>query len=102
MFLFKKIPSISTNEIERKLAEKVTIIDVREPHEFVNGHIPGAKNVPLNKVRNYQPKGKIYVICQSGMRSKRATKELIQNGFDAVNIKGGMLRYSGATRGGKY
>lgn len=102
MFLLKKTPAISTHELEKRLAEKVTVIDVREPHEFIGGHVPGAKNVPLNKVKNYQPKGSVYIICQSGMRSKRATKELISKGFDAINVKGGMMRYTGATRGGKY
>ena len=98
---FKRMPTISTNELERQLSEKPQIIDVREPSEFRAGHIPGAKNVPLGKVDGYTPKGKTYVICQSGMRSKRATKVLLKQGHDVVNIRGGMMSWTGAKRGGK-
>ncbi len=44
---FKKTPTISTTELENKLSEKPQIIDVREPHEFKIGHIPGAKSFYL-------------------------------------------------------
>ncbi|BCA87094.1 hypothetical protein EsVE80_p1-00240 (plasmid) [Enterococcus saigonensis] len=79
---FKKTPTISTTELENKLSEKPQIIDVREPHEFKIGHIPGAKNIPLAKVSTYTPKGQVYVVCQSGMRSKRATKILLKQGHN--------------------
>ncbi|MFV8291016.1 rhodanese-like domain-containing protein [Aerococcus viridans] len=98
---FKKMPTISTTELEKKLADKPQIIDVREPHEFKNGHIPGAKNMPLSKVANYTPKGQVYVVCQSGMRSKRATKTLLEQGHEAINVRGGMMAWTGATKGGK-
>lgn len=98
---FKRTPSISTNELESKLPERPSIIDVREPHEFSSGHISGAKNVPLRKVDKYLPKETTYVICQSGMRSKRATKMLLANGYDVINVRGGMSAWTGAIRGGK-
>lgn len=100
MFLFKKIPSISIKELERKLTENIVLIDVREPNEFRNGHILSAKNIPLNKIGNYKPKTEVYVICQSGMRSKAATKKLINAGYDAINVKGGMLAWNGIIKGG--
>lgn len=99
--LFKKIPTISTKELEGKLADKPQIIDVREPHEFRGGHIPGAKNVPLNKVEKFIPKETTYVICQSGMRSKKAAKLLLKNEAEVVNVRGGMMSWSGPTRGGE-
>ena len=98
---FKKMPTISTTELEKKLTDKPQIIDVREPHEFKNGHIPGAKNSPLAKVSTYTPKGQVYVVCQSGMRSKRATKMLLKQGHDAINVRGGMMAWAGAKKGGK-
>ncbi|MFE0441109.1 rhodanese-like domain-containing protein [Aerococcus sp. NPDC058936] len=98
---FKKLPTISTTELEKKLADKPQIIDVREPYEFKNGHIPGAKNIPLSKVPNYTPKAQVYVVCQSGMRSKRATKMLLKQGHDVINVRGGMMAWTGATKGGK-
>lgn len=99
--LFNSMPSVSTKELEAKLTEKPQIIDVREPNEFIGGHIPGAKNVPVRKVETYTPKGKVYVICQSGARSKRAATILKSKGYDVVNVKGGMSAWSGPTRGGK-
>ena len=98
---FKKTPTISTTELENKLSEKPQIIDVREPHEFKIGHIPGAKNIPLAKVSTYTPKGQVYVVCQSGMRSKRATKILLKQGHDVINVRGGMMAWAGAKKGGK-
>lgn len=98
---FKTIPSISTNELEKRLAEKPQIIDVRQPSEFKGGHIPGAKNVPLGKIADYTPNGKMYVICQSGMRSKKAAKFLMKQGHDVVNVRGGMMSWSGVRKGGK-
>lgn len=98
---FKRTPTISTSELESKLSEKPQVIDVREPHEFKNGHIPGAKNVPLGKIPAYTPKGQVYVVCQSGMRSKRAAKMLLKQGHDVTNVRGGMMAWAGAKRGGK-
>lgn len=98
---FTKVPSISTKELESKLSEKPKIIDVREPNEFKGGHIPGSKNIPLSKIGNFKDKERAYVVCQSGMRSKRATKQLIASGLDVVNVKGGISSWTGPTRGGK-
>lgn len=98
---FKKVPSISTSELETRLSNNPLIIDVRESNEYKGGHIPGSKNIPLSKIGNFKAKEPAYVICQSGMRSKRATKQLISNGFDVTNVKGGMSAWTGATRGGK-
>lgn len=99
---FKKTPSISINELESKLVEKPQIIDVRELYEFQNGHIPGAKNVPLRQIAQFTPMGKTYVVCQSGMRSKQATKVLLKQGYDVVNVRSGMKSWTGIKKGGKY
>src|SRR5699024_4393392 len=69
---FRRIPSISTKDLNEKLNEKPLIIDVRTPNEFKSAHIKGAKNVPLQTIHSYHPKQKAYVICASGMRSKQA------------------------------
>lgn len=99
---FKRIPSISTKELEGKMKNKPLIIDVRSSAEFKGGHIPGAKNVPLQKIEQFEPKGSCYVICASGMRSKRAVKLLKANGCQATNVTGGMSRWQGPVKGGNY
>ncbi|MEI5993100.1 rhodanese-like domain-containing protein [Candidatus Enterococcus mansonii] len=103
MFSFFKGNSISTHELQEKLASKVEVIDVREKTEFSSGHIPGAKNIPLGKITSYTKKGSdpVYVICQSGMRSRQAVKKLKNKGIEAINVKGGMSAWRGEVRGGK-
>lgn len=95
---FTKIKSITTDELQSVLKEKPVILDVREPHEFKNGHIPGAKNVPLGIIDTYSGKGPVYVICASGARSTQATKKLTKMGVDATNVKGGMMMWKGARK----
>ncbi|MDU5334708.1 rhodanese-like domain-containing protein [Enterococcus sp.] len=100
--LFKKNSTISTNELADKLGKSITLLDVRTPQEYRGGHITKAVNVPLDKIDRYQGKEKeVYVICQSGMRSKQAVKILKQKGYEATNVQGGMNRWNGPIRGGK-
>ena len=96
-FLFTKIDSISTIELEQKLKEGIQLIDVRAPAEFRRGHIKNAKNIPLNEIGNFTPIAdkKTYVICHSGARSKLAAKKLKKRGFDVVNVQGGMHAWQG-------
>ena len=96
-FLFTKVDSISTAELENKLKENIQLIDVRTPGEFKRGHIKNAKNIPLNEIGNFTPIAdkKTYVICHSGARSKLAAKKLKKRSFDVVNVKGGMHAWRG-------
>ena len=73
---FVKVPNVSTNELKSRLNQDAVLLDVRTPSEYRSGHIRGAKNVPLNRISQYEAKGKQphYIICQSGMRSKQAAK----------------------------
>jgi len=71
------------------------ILDVREPFELAVAKIAGATNIPLGQLRsrlNELPKDQeIHVICRSGQRAYMATCILLQNGFKAKNVSGGML-----------
>ena len=100
--LFRSVPSISIRDFSAALTAKTKVIDVRTPSEYRGGHIRNAANVPLNKIAHYSGKKEpLYVICQSGMRSKQAAKLLKQKGYEAINVQGGMNRWQGQTRGGK-
>lgn len=102
--LFQSIPSISTKELETLLTtQHITLLDVRNPGEYRGGHIQKANNVPLNKITTYKGKNTepVYVICQSGMRSKNAAKQLKKMGYNVVNVRGGMNQWTGKIRGGK-
>ena len=74
-------------------ASGAIVIDVREPDEYVAGHVPGARLVPLARlahVRDDLPRGEpVYVICASGNRSKSMASLLAHQGFDAITVAGG-------------
>ena len=100
----QSMETVSTSDLEGLLsAGKITLLDVRSPQEYRRGHIRQARNLPLDRIGTYHgSKVKtIYVICQSGMRSKRASQQLRKMGYDAINVKGGMTTYQGKTIGGK-
>ena len=71
------------------------LLDVRQPVELVVESVPGALNIPLPQLRarlGELPRDReIHVICRSAQRAYYATRILLQNGFKAKNISGGML-----------
>ena len=71
------------------------LLDVREPVELAVERAPGAVNIPLGQLRSRLdelPRDReIHVICRSAQRAYYATRVLLQNGFKARNISGGML-----------
>jgi NADPH-dependent 2,4-dienoyl-CoA reductase/sulfur reductase-like enzyme/rhodanese-related sulfurtransferase len=71
------------------------LLDVREPVELVVENVPGALNIPMGHLRTRigeLPRDReIHVICRSAQRAYYATRILLQNGFKAKNISGGML-----------
>lgn len=81
--------------------EDAVILDVREVSEFEGGHVAGAVNIPLPKLRDRVdelPKDReIWVYCQVGQRAYYATRILRLNGFNAKNITGGFKTYETLT-----
>ena len=71
------------------------LLDVREPIELALESLPGSVNIPLPQLRSRLgelPKDReIKVICRSAQRAHYATRILLQNGFNASNLSGGML-----------
>jgi rhodanese-related sulfurtransferase len=71
------------------------LLDVREPLELVVESVPGATNIPLPQLRarlGELPRDReIHVICRSAQRGYYATRILLQNGFKARTLSGGML-----------
>jgi NADPH-dependent 2,4-dienoyl-CoA reductase/sulfur reductase-like enzyme/rhodanese-related sulfurtransferase len=74
------------------------LLDVRNPPELEVETVPGAVNIPLPQIRarlGELPRDKeILVICRSAVRAYYVTRILLQNGFKARNISGGMLSRS--------
>ncbi len=92
-----------------EVADRVQIVDVREPDEFARGigHIDGALLLPLGELQQRSgelPLDKpLVIVCRSGARSARAAAMLGKAGFaDVANLSGGMLRWraeGGAVKG---
>ncbi|OLO28513.1 rhodanese [Alkalihalophilus pseudofirmus] len=92
----KGVKQISTAQLKDELKRSdLQFIDVRTSGEFASNHIKKFKNIPLheisNKVNQLSKEKEVVVICQSGMRSNKATKILKKMGFNHIsNVKGGM------------
>lgn len=90
------IVSLQPSDLSQRLAAgPVALIDVRSPAEFASGHVPGARNMPLDRLDPAalaaEPRnGPLHVICQGGVRSRKACEQLAAAGIaDLVDITGG-------------
>ncbi len=94
----QQVPTVSVAE----LPADAVVLDVREDDEWVHGHIEGATHIPMGDVParlDEVPDGDpLYVVCRSGGRSARVAAWLNLNGYDAVNVAGGMGEWQEAGR----
>lgn len=93
---------VNVNGIDN-LIGNIELIDIREDYEYRGGSIKSAKNIPMGKLLEepdkYMKKDKeYYILCQSGGRSSRACSILRKQGFDVVNVSGGVGSYAGTKR----
>ena len=97
------LPSVTAAELNEKLKapKRPFVVDVRQPEEFRTGHIISAKLIPLGELKQRMkelPSDKeIVCVCATGSRSRSATKMLVNAGYNAINMNGGMMTW---TRGG--
>lgn len=91
------VPEIDIAEAARRHAAGTPVFDVREPDEYVEGHVPGAPLVPLGdvaeRVDEFPTDREVLIICKSGGRSARAAEHLRAQGVDAVNVAGGTMAW---------
>jgi rhodanese-related sulfurtransferase len=92
---------ITPAELSKRLKKKedVMMLDVREPSEWAEGHIAGAKHIPLGqlleRLGELNRGGEIIVMCRSGGRSSLACELLGERGFNVVNMTGGLKSWTG-------
>lgn len=97
--------SLSPAQAAARLAE-FTVIDVRAPGEYASGHVPGALNIPLDRLSEAVPalksasaRGSLLVVCASGVRSTRACDILSAADIDAATLTGGTSAWEGEGHG---
>jgi rhodanese-related sulfurtransferase len=92
--------NVSVSDLARELPGGAYVLDVREPEEFVEGHVPGARLMPMATVPGRLPEiprdRPVYVVCAVGGRSFAATRWLIAQGVDARNVAGGTSEWAAA------
>ena len=98
---------LNANEFEKKMAatKTKTILDVRTPAEFNEGHLANAKNIDyykddfkqqVSKLDRNQP---VFVYCKAGGRSGSATEVLTELGFNKIyDLQGGMTAWKKASK----
>ncbi|MER5184913.1 rhodanese-like domain-containing protein [Streptomyces sp. NPDC002896] len=80
-----------------------TVVDVRSPGEYAAGHLPGAHNVPLDRIEEAADALKtaagrtpLLVVCASGARSAKACGQLADLGIEAATLDGGTSAWAAA------
>jgi rhodanese-related sulfurtransferase len=93
---FKNSKEITPQQVVERLknGEALKLLDVREPAEWIEGHVIGAKHIPLGqllmRIDELDPNVETIVMCLSGGRSGLACELLSEKGYDVVNMMGGL------------
>ncbi|MEV0601846.1 rhodanese-like domain-containing protein [Streptomyces sp. NPDC050315] len=87
--------ALTTDQAAARLDE-LTVIDVRTPGEYASGHLPGAHNIPLDRLgeavpalRSAAERAGLLMVCASGNRSAQACATLAEQGIEAATLTGG-------------
>jgi len=96
------VAQVTATELKRRIdqGQAVQVIDVREPHEFAIGRIPGSTLIPLGEVvaraGELDPTREVILHCKSGTRSGKAIKALRESGYAGplANLEGGITAWS--------
>jgi rhodanese-related sulfurtransferase len=96
-----RIPTADVDGVPDPLPEGLVVLDVREDDEWEAGRLEGSVHIPLRELGerfSELPSGQVLVVCRSGHRSAHATSYLVDQGFDAVNLDGGLAAWHAAGR----
>lgn len=96
------IQEITVDELATIIEQGGRVIDVREPAEFEEARVPGARLIPLGtvpeQVEAFRGEGTTAVICRSGARSMQACEFVAAQGADVVNVAGGTMAWVASGR----
>ena len=95
------IPTAAVDGVPNPIPDALVVLDVREDDEWQAGRLEGSLHIPLRELGERfteLPTGQVLVVCRSGHRSAYATGYLVDQGFDAVNLAGGLIAWHDAGR----
>jgi len=96
------VPQAAIDDVPVNFDEAAVLLDVREDDEWQRGHAPGAQHIPMGeapaRMAEIDAEAPLFVVCHAGGRSQRVAQYLARNGYQPVNIAGGMLAWAGAGR----
>ena len=96
------IREADVSDVPTVFDESVLLLDVREHDEWDRGHAAGARHIPMGEVparlAEIDPGATLFVVCHLGGRSLRVARYLAQNGYEPINVSGGMQAWSDAGR----
>lgn len=84
---------VDVHSLAAARADGALVVDVREPEEYRQGHVPGARLIPLSELMaraGELPRGqRVHLVCASGNRSLQGARLLVAAGYGAVSVAGG-------------
>lgn len=96
------VPTVSVDQLPTPLPEGLVVLDVREPVEWEQAHVPGSLHIPLMDVparlADIPTDTQVLVVCAVGGRSAQAVHYLQAQGVDAINLDGGLVEWHAAGR----
>ena len=96
------VPQAAIGDVPTTFDDTVVLLDVREDDEWQRGHAPGAQHIPMGDVparmAEIDTEARLFVVCHAGGRSQRVAQYLARNGFEPLNVSGGMLSWVEAGR----
>lgn len=96
------VPQLPVTQLPADFGEAAVLLDVREDDEWQRGHAPGAQHIPMGdvpaRIGEIDPDKQLFVVCDLGGRSLRVSQYLQRNGYEPVNVEGGMLAWAQAGR----
>lgn len=101
--LAAEIKTIDVRQGQSMKDQGAVLLDVREPDEYQESHVPGSVHVPLGQLKSRLQEIRalgskpVAIICRSGRRSSIAAELLMQSGWTNVyNVQGGMIAWEKA------
>ena len=94
--------TVDIHTLSARHADGAFVLDVREPREYLAGHVPGSVLAPMSRITSALsgvPKDRtVHIICESGNRSRAMADLLERLGYEAVSVDGGYAAWTSGDR----